>query len=255
MKKTTMIAAAAAAGLAGSAMASTLQDTATVDGLGGAVTMKAFDFSGTVFGGATPPNFTTSSLASMHTLISDDVETDNKVTFVLGLVNADGDGSNDPDSLGFFALVDKEFGSFSAVNNSIEMFSTASASNVQWINDAGDGLTTTSGQSGATSSGTFGWDDDGKGDGFAWTNLSGGDFMSFNWFETQFDGSGLFDTNIDGFQFVSWTGSEFEVVATGDFSSAGQFAFSVTVIPLPPAAFAGLAGLGLAAVARRRFRK
>jgi len=91
MKKTTMIAAAAAAGLAGSAMASTLQDTATVDGLGGAVTMKAFDFSGTVFGGATPPNFTTSSLASMHTLISDDVETDNKVTFVLdatlGLIN------------------------------------------------------------------------------------------------------------------------------------------------------------------------
>ncbi len=65
------------------------------------------------------------------------------------------------------------------------------------------------------------------------------------------------------FQFVSWNGSNWNVVsgigadANGRFafSQNDQFGFSAVVIPLPTPALLGIAGLGLAHIARRRFLK
>ena len=54
------------------------------------------------------------------------------------------------------------------------------------------------------------------------------------------------------FQFVSWNGEDWEVVATGEFSRRDQFAFSFTVIPLPAPVALGLAGLAIVGIARRR---
>jgi hypothetical protein len=251
MKTTHLVAGAVALGTAAIASAGTIQ----VDGIGGSATMHSAPLASAVFGGASQSNFTSDSLAAVHADLNGyGIATDNLVTFVLADVDTTGDGL--ADSLGFLVLIDREApnGNFIATNSSLAMDTDADNNSLAWINDTGDDIDVreTAGGANLNAEGVFLWDDRDKGDGFAWSGLGAGDFVTFNFYENADRAGGL-----ENFQFVSWNGAGYDVVAETELSQSNgqnlaQFGFSFTVIPLPPAAFIGLAGLALAGVARRR---
>ena len=241
MKIRTMAVLATVASVAAAANANNI----IVDGLGGPAVMQSKDMGATVFGGSSAPNFTQAALQSIHDDINGDgISTDGLITFVL--LDVDTDGDSIADSLAFITLIDDENGGAGADDSTIGMISSANAQNVEWINDSGENIVV--GDSGQLSSaiGTFEWNSNGEGDGFAWADLDGGDFVTFN-----FDRTANGD-EIESFQFLTWGGASWNVLAEREWTAQDQFAFSFTVIPLPAAAWLGLAGLGGAAIARRR---
>ncbi len=245
MKKQTLLAAAgiAIAGMAASAQAGKV----VVDGIGGAVTMESATIPG-VFD-ASSPVFTNSALSAIHNdLKGKGITTDGVVTFIL---------MDTTDGLTFAALVDDvtQPGGFNGFTASLGMSTTAPITGVDFINDANGDITQqlNPGNGTITSAGLFDWDADHLGDAFAWANLDAGDFVSFNFTEQDDTSAGLAST--DTFQFVSWNGAEWEVVANGDFTNDGQFAFSFTVLPVPAAALMGVAGLAGVVIRRRRQAK
>ena len=221
--------------------------TVTVDALGGPVQMNSTSISG-VFGNASPV-LTNSALSAIHgSLNSDGVSTASKVTFVLLDTDA---------GLSFVTLVDNNPNSegAGAGDSSMGMSSTASSLNQEFINDQGSDITTLidPGFGLQTAAGDFNWDSDNEGDGFAWANLAIGDSATFNFAKYLGDSPtspGLSD--VDTFQFVSFSGESWEVVSVGSWTENSQFAFSYTVVPLPAAFGVGLAGLVLVALRPRR---
>jgi MYXO-CTERM domain-containing protein len=95
-------------------------------------------------------------------------------------------------------------------------------------------------------SGEFLWSQHSNGDGLAWAGLGALDEMSVSF--SEYGGEGL----ENGFQFVTWNGEAWQVVATAGGFIEGGFSFSATVIPLPAALGMGLVGLAAVAVRRRR---
>lgn len=219
-----------------------------VDGLGGAVVMSSKSVPG-VFD-APGPDFSNDAMVALHDDIhGSGITTDGMVTFVL---------ADTTDGLGFIALVDDESASRTGdrLPTELSMSTTGPDSLNHWINDVDsaditmffDPPTRTQ-----TAAGHFGWNADGRGDGFAWSNLAAGDFVTFN-----FGRGGPGDDSFPGlneanpFQFVSWNGEDWEVVANSVFSEGDAFAFSFTVIPLPAPFLLGAAGLAIVGIARRR---
>ncbi len=249
MKRIHALAGATVLAAAGTATAGSI----TVDGIGGSVTMNAAPLASTVFGGSSAGSFTNDALESVHLHLNDNgVVTNDLVTFVLAEVDTTGDSL--ADALGFLVLIDNEVenGSFVGLTSSLAMDSDADNDSLAWINDTGDQINVdpTAGGANLNAEGVFEWDAREKGDGFAWSGLTAGDFVTFNFYEDARQAGG-----IDDFQFVSWNGSGYDVVAEESLSANSgipQFGFSLTVVPLPAAAWAGLAGLALAGVARRR---
>jgi len=238
-----ILTAVAATGLVTSVEAGSID----VDGIGGAVRMKSKAIDG-VFDAASP-NFSNAALDAVHAdLHASGINTDGVVTFLA----ADTD-----DGLSFMALVDDNTqGTGEAdFDSQLSMVSSAPDTASHYINDRNQdiGLFFGSGNGTKSAAGEFTWDSDRYGDAFAWAALDTGDFASFNFFRggSEFDSfPGL--AGDDTFQFVSWNGESWEIVATSEFSGAGQFAFSFTVIPLPAPVLMGAAGLGLVAWRRRK---
>jgi len=242
MQITRVVAAASAIAVVGVAEAKSV----LIDGLGGGISLRAGNISGIAFGGESDPRFTVPTLAAVNSAVkADGVTTAGMVSILLAQTDV---------GLSLMALVDdqQEGALFQSFDSSLGFTSTVSRSDVsgpdQWINDV---VTATPDIQVAVdipgnlqfAGGSFDWDAaSGMGDGFAWSGLQAGDFISMGFTE-------FADLS---FQFLSWDGSSWGVVETADFSSGGQFAFSARVIPLPMGAGLGLLGLVGVAGARRR---
>lgn len=203
---------------------------------------------------AESPLFSKSALNATHRALHDcGITTDGFVTFVLAETDH---------GLSFLSLVDDNtLGADDAkakFDSQMRMHSVANASNQRWVNDRQQDIQETfDEESGArTAFGMFTWKSTKRGDAFAWSNLELDQQMTF-----EFDLDGPRFTTHPGlrtenpFQFVSWNGQCWDIIYSGEFDGNGNFDFNLTVIPLPPAALLGLAGLGIASVVSRRWRQ
>lgn len=229
--------------------------TAVVDGVGGPLTLNSTSVDG-VFEGASP-TLTNMDLMRLHGDVQQDLgagATNGKVSFAL--IDSTSDG------LAFAALVDEQMelgldglgptGRGEApVESTLELNTDAPDSATPFINDQGFDLTESSNIGGRqTRGGTWTWDSASQGDGFAWGDLEVGDFLGFSFSSTERTFPGL--TPGTPFQFLSFGDDGWEVASEAAFSVEDQFAFSLTVIPTPMAAGAGLIGLASVVGVRRR---
>lgn len=248
MRKATGLAATLATGIAGTAIA--LPSTVQIGVGGGDLGLSAYDFGATVFGNASGGDFTTGALTSVHTVLNGaGITTANWITVVAGYVDTDNDQSADETAL--FWLVDDQITPSGATPDSTIDFQSGinkSSGTVAWINDIGDNITVDNSAPGfdKIAFGDFAWDNNGFGDGFAWSGLATNDtgnfrFQNVNW------------TGFQGIQFVTYNAgtNSWSVLEQLTGSSATQ-QFSFTVIPLPPAALMGLAGIAGLSTLRRR---
>ncbi len=248
MKKATGFAAIVAAGITGSALA--LPTTVQIGVGGGDLGLRAYDFSSTVFGNAVPGNFTMPALRSVHTILNaGGITTDNWITVVAGFVDTNNDDVADETAL--FWLIDDQLnlpagGSISEIEFQSGINKTSGTA--AWINDLGDNITVDDSAPGfdKIAYGDFRWFDVGFGDGFAWSGLATNDTGNFRFLNPSW-------TGFEGIQFVSYdaTSNSWSVLEQFTGSDALQ-QFSFTVIPLPPAALMGLAGIAGLGVLRRR---
>ncbi len=252
MKKATFIAAALSAGVAGTAVA--LPSTIQVGVGGGDLGLRAFDFSASVFGGAPQGEFTGTALASIHdTLNTGGISTANWITVVAAFVDTDGVAGADETSL-IWLVDDQLVGQGVATpGTSIDFQSGINKSSgaAAWINDVGDNITVDASAPGfdKIAYGDFAWDNDNGsfGDAFAWSGLATNDTGNF-----RFQGISNW-TGFQGVQFVSYDANSGNWSVLEQVSGTGAFqTFSFTVIPFPPAALMGLAGLAGVGVIRRR---
>jgi hypothetical protein len=192
-----------------------------------------------------------SMLREVHSQLHDSgINTDRRVTFLLAETDR---------GLSFITLVDDptQSGTGDRLMSEVTMESFASDESIGSITDRRGDIQTEFDppSNGQIADGAFCWNADKKGEGFAWTNLALDQFMSFS-----FDRNGPHYRTHPGlrrpktFQFASWNGERWEIVARRKFID-GAFDFSFTVIPLPPAAWLGLAGLGMVAGVRARRRR
>lgn len=239
MNKLKLVGLALGLAVASSANAGTI----VVDALGGPVIMNSRNLGGLLTPGSTI--FSTPSLAELHGSVNGDgISTDGRVTFLL---------ADTADGLSFFTLIDT-VGDFQppagGADDSILGFSsTAPITANRYINDnPGDNIQWFNLLNGTQlATGPFSWNSASDGDGFAWGNLLLGDAVSFH-FVNQ-GAAGLLSPNT--FQFLSFNGQGWHVVANGNFTSNNQFVFSFTTVPAP-GAFA-LLGIGaLVGFSRRR---
>jgi hypothetical protein len=221
-----------------------------LDGLGGPVLMQSKDLSSDVFN-AGSPNFTNDAMAFVtNDIKASGITMDRLVTFLL----ADTD-----DGLAFLAIADDITQTDGGkILTGLGMSTTGPDTANGYINDAAEDIDQYFDPPNATQTyaGFFNWNAARQADGFAWSQLQSGDFLTFDFSRNSADNPthpGL--QRPDTFQFVSWNGTDWEVVAIGDFTNNNQFAFSLTVIPLPAPVLLGVAGLALAGVARRRMMK
>ena len=224
----------------------------TLDGIGGAVSMQSKDLRPMGIFGSGSPDLTNQAVRDItEDLQSDGITMDRLITFIL----ADTD-----DGLSFIAILDDitQTGD-DPLMTQVSMTTTGPITANGYINDANEDLENSFNHGNGTQSysGHFTWNAARSADAFAWSQMQQGDFFSFN-----FARGGPDYPTFPGiqpnrsFQFVSWNGSNWEVVSRGRFSTTEQFAFSFTIIPLPAPLLMGLAGLlGVAALRRRRAMK
>jgi MYXO-CTERM domain-containing protein len=245
------IALLVAAGAVLGCTAVTSADKVHIAGSGLDFHLKSTDLPG-LFSNAPGHQFTGSELRSIHESINAaGINTDGVVTFIIANTSA---------GLSMFALVDNNMTDGPKNIDAMLGMTTTTNSSAGWVNNDNNffanGGTHENGGSTQTQSGDFFWHPDGGATGMAWTGLQSGNSGSFNF--TAFMGgeggpstfAGL--TNSDTFQFVSWTGTTWNLKRTGSFDGGGSFSFAFAVVPVPPALGLGLAGLGMVVVARRR---
>jgi hypothetical protein len=214
-----------------------------IDDIGGPVEMHPGYMPGMLEAGS--GLLTEGEMASVHAVLNDaGIATDGYVTLLLANTQA---------GLTFASLIDSNNGDLGAgpglADSTLAMASTAPISLDYYVNAEGGDLTdwTDLGNGLQKFEALFGWDDLDEGDGFAWGSLAMGDSVSFHF--TDVNAQGL-DPDAP-FQFVSYQGGDWSVVASGDFTPAHQFVFSFQVLPAPGAlCLLGIAGLG--ARSRRR---
>lgn len=212
----------------------------------GSVTLQAGTMYEAFGGSPIPHHFTTSSLTAIHnTLNSSGINTNGVVTFLLAETSA---------GLSFMALIDHETGSgLSLPDSLLGMHSEAPSGSGYFINGLLDFISVHDNGTTIEAEGAFIWDSDYHGDAVAWAGLSEGDSGTFNFGSIK----GLLSTfngldKSDTFQFLTFGENGWEVAALGSFVN-GAFGFSFQVVPIPPAALVGAAGLvGVIVVRRRR---
>jgi hypothetical protein len=242
--------AAGLAGIAGSS-ASALPTTVQVGIGGGELGLRAFDFSDTVFGGAPLGEFTSGALQSIHGVLNAaGVTTDGWITVVAAMVDTDGTPGADQTALMW--LVDDEVagdsGDPTPSTISFQSGITKASGAAAWINDVRENITVSEDAPGFDKQafGSFAWLDETHGDAFAWSGLGTGDTGNFRFLSPQWIG-------FEGLQFVSYDAGSDSWVVLESFTGFGALqAFTFTVIPLPPAALSGLAGIAGLGLLRRR---
>ena len=173
-------------------------------------------------------SFTTDDLAAIHTMLNNwGINTDGKITIL---------PINTSQGLSLITLIDEEMGGGGfEYDSSIGVSSTGSSSLGMYINDSADDSWTLI-QSpffgSQTLGATFVWDSLGTGDGFAWTDFTMGDTVSYT-----FTDLGAESLDNLAFQFVSWENESWGIVATDAFEANGTNVFTGMVIPAPPVAF------------------
>ena len=212
---------------------------AILDQLGGDVIMNAGSYGGVL---STSPTMTDGDLADISTdLVASGITLDGQVTFLLANTDA---------GISFVMLIDELPLGIGGVGslNTLGFASTVDEDNLAFINDNGldniqviDLLNDTQ-----LATGGFEWDSDADADGFAWGNLKDGDFLSYNFFDVETPGLGS-----SPFQFLSFNGDTWDVVANGSFSANDQFVFSAQIVPVP----AAMAVFGFAGLLGRRSRR
>jgi hypothetical protein len=187
-------------------------------------------------------------LQSVHdSLHSSGIATDGKVTTLL----ADTDHG-----LSLLVLIDDQSANQGTdTEGHIHMTSFGNGASLAYISDVSSTvLITPNGPTSRLADGEMDWNSNGAGDGFGWANLQVGNTMTFHFDRISGSSLGLQDPRT--FQFVTWTGAAWQTIAMPDqdasFTDAGQYGFSVTVVPLPGAAWLGALSLGGIAAARRR---
>ena len=249
MRTTTLTALAATAAVSSSALAG-LVSGVNVGPAGGVDVLRPYDFSSSVFGNAAGGNFTTTALASVHSVLNTaGVTTANWITVIAGHVDTNNDQVADETAL--FWLVDNQVAVGGASTDSSINFQSGinkTSGTAAWINDVGDAITVDNSAPGfdKIAYGSFNWDNSGFGDGFAWSGLSVGDTGNFFFLNPSWSG-------FQGIQFVSYDAGSNSWAVLEQFTGSGALQqFSFTVIPLPPAALMGLAGIAGLGVLRRR---
>lgn len=228
-------------------------DTLNITGDAGTFDIDAAPIDQFVFGNSSPGSFNNQSLEQLHDRITaaNGIETDGKVTFIAGNVT----GTTGPE-LAFFTLIDREFGSFSALDSSLGFESRVSSEDaMDWRNETGDAVSVGADPDDGNgfeqrAAGAFAWDKDGKGDAFAWSGLEAGDSGDVTLSES---GDDQLTGRLTEYQVLTWTGQAWEVAASGSFGDGFNVQFAV--VPLPLAAWIGIAGLAGAGVARRRIAR
>jgi hypothetical protein len=219
-----------------------------IDGIGGGITLNSGDLSAAVFG-SMQPNWSSTSLASVHAALNaDGIVTNGKVTTLL----ADTDHG-----LALLVLIDNELNGQPAPSDaSLHMTSFGHGQNLAYINNiAGNVLITPQSTTSRLATGDFLWDSVGNGDGFGWADLVVGNAMTFRFNRLVNQPLGLDDPGT--FQFVTMGSNGWEVanisLSEGSFTSDGQYSFALVVVPLPGVtAMASLPLFGLALSRRRR---
>ena len=211
-----------------------------VDDLGGPVIMNAGSFSGLPVPGS--ELFQEDEMATVHNALNlAGVQTDGYVTFLLANTDA---------GLTFMTLVDSNVaGPLGGMPSSLGMTTTAPDTLDGYVNAEPDDPTNWPPASGGLQvfQELFNWQGASEGDGFAWGNIVEGDAVAYHF--TDFGTEAL---NPDApFQFLSYNGMDWDVVADGDFTVNDQFVFSFTAVPAP-GVMALLALAGLTASRRRR---
>jgi hypothetical protein len=212
-----------------------------VDG-GGSFVLQSSTIAG-VFG-AGAPTFTNAALNEVHGSLHDSgISTNGCVTVMLaetdhGLSLMTLVDDNTPTGWSF---VDSWLGVVSHAEDAGALFVNDVNHDIQFQIDAG-------GQQ--TAAGTFVWDSDYHGDAMAWAGLNEGDSGDFC-----FTDFGCPEFSGDAFQFVSWNGNDWEVVATGDFNWMSKFSFEYAIIPVPEALGLGLAGFAGFVTLRRKLSR
>ena len=216
-----------------------------VSDIGGGLTLNSGPLASTVFGNSQPA-WTTTSLATVHSALNArGIATNGKVTFV----PADTDHG-----LAFLALVDQQANPQPPVAlGNLNMVTVGSSTSVAFVN--GTSVPINESTSGSQiAAGPLSWNSNGGGTGFAWANLVNGDTMTFRFNTIDNLQLGLDQPNT--FQFVTWNGSNWDLVAIpteqASFTITGELGLSAHVTTIPTPGGFVLAGLGALAVTRRR---
>jgi len=175
------------------------------------------------------PYLSSADLAIAHATLNNwGITTDGKITLL---------PVNTSQGLSFITLIDEELGEGdNGTNASLGITSTASSALGMFINDSDqDSWQLIQPPFGSQTLGaTFVWGSAGSGDGFAWTDLTPGDAVSYSFTNLDGDGGAI---DAEAFQFVGWNDTNgWEIVSSNGFKVDGSSVFTGMVIPAPPAA-------------------
>ena len=210
-------------------------------GTSGALTIHSAPILG-VFGTDTP-FFTSGALNTVHDALHDGgISTDGVITILF---------AHTDHGFPLMTLVDDDaIGGIELPGSILGVDSTVTGGSSTFI---GDGLELFEYEAGSGGSQMmtelFIRDSDHRGDAIAWAGLGFGD-------EGHFDFVDIAGSGMDGeqaFQFVTFTGEEWEIAGSGSWTGH-HFSMSFAVIPLPPAVMLGAAGLAGVLLGRRRRR-
>jgi len=193
---------------------------------------------------STSPYLSTTDLSIARSALSDwGISTDGKITIL---------PVNTSQGLSLFTIIDNELGGGDTGSDaSLGLVTTASSTLGMFINDADQDSWELIGSpfGSQTLGATFSWDSSGSGDGFAWTDLTYGDAVSYSFTDLDGDGGAI---DAEAFQFVSWDAIEgWGIASTNGFKVDGTSVFTGLVIPAPPAALM-LTALAMGLRRRRR---
>ena len=193
---------------------------------------------------STSPYLSTTDLSIARSALSDwGISTDGKITIL---------PVNTSQGLSLFTIIDNELGGGDTGSDaSLGLVTTASSTLGMFINDADQDSWELIGSpfGSQTLGATFSWDSSGSGDGFAWTDLTYGDAVSYSFTDLDGDGGAI---DAEAFQFVSWDAIEgWGIASTNGFKVDGTSVFTGLVIPAPPAALM-LTALAMGLKRRRR---
>jgi hypothetical protein len=224
-----------------------LAGTVTVDSSSlGSITLNSGTLNN-VFGN-NPTKFTWQALKKAHNQLNNaGISTEGMVTIVLADTDA---------GLSLLALVDDENGPpGNGKDTTLSVNADAPSDSMVFVNSLADEADISDDGSSMNVDMDFFWDSEKRGDAVAWAGLGQGDEGDFS-FEVVAGEDGTFQglNESNTFQFVSFGANGWEVVANGSFLEGVfgfDFAFSGSVVPIPPAALLGFAGLAGVALLRR----
>lgn len=219
-----------------------------VSDIGGGVVLSPCPLTTTLFG-EEQTDWSTSSLAAVHASVSTSgIDTNGRITIL---------AADTGHGLALMALIDQQSVEGVSSLGHVRMDTVANGTSFAYMNDESSGVTVTpNGPSSRTASGTFEWNSQGGGDGFAWAGLVTGNTMTFRF--NRIDGVSLGLNDPATFQFLTWEGTTWTAIDVPvellSFTDTNDFGFAAAVFVPAPSLFvvAGMSALGCLRISRRR---